>query len=67
MTSSILWIGACGRRAVSYEDRQDLLGHKSGRIKTHYTPAENSDLIEAANKVRVKETRTGYPAREYCG
>ena len=29
-----------GRRlraaGVSYEDRQDLLGHKSGRITTHY-------------------------------
>lgn len=43
-----------GRRlraaGVSFEDRQDLLGHKSGRITTHYSAAELSNLIEAANK-----------------
>lgn len=36
---------------VSFEDRQDLLGHKSGRITTHYSAAEIGNLIEAANKV----------------
>ena len=36
---------------VSYEDRQDLLGHRSGRITTHYSPSEVSNLIAAANKV----------------
>jgi integrase len=44
-----------GRRlraaGVSFEDRQDLLGHVSGRITTHYSAAELSRLIEAANKV----------------
>lgn len=44
-----------GRRlraaGVSLEDRQDLLGHRSGRITTHYSQAELSTLIEAANKV----------------
>jgi integrase len=44
-----------GRRlraaGVSYEDRQDLLGHKSGRITTHYSSAELKNLIEAADKV----------------
>lgn len=44
-----------GRRlraaGVSLEDRQDLLGHRSGRITTHYSQAELSALIEAANKV----------------
>jgi integrase len=44
-----------GRRlraaGVSFEDRQDLLGHKSGRITTHYSAAELTNLIEAANKV----------------
>ena len=44
-----------GRRlraaGVSFEDRQDLLGHKSGRITTHYSEAELFRLIEAANKV----------------
>jgi integrase len=44
-----------GRRlraaGVSFEDRQDLLGHRSGRITTHYSGAELSRLIEAANRV----------------
>jgi len=44
-----------GRRlraaGVSFEDRQDLLGHRSGRITTHYSAAELSKLIEAANNV----------------
>ncbi|MBS0375717.1 MAG: tyrosine-type recombinase/integrase [Proteobacteria bacterium] len=44
-----------GRRlraaGVSFEDRQDLLGHRSGRITTHYSAAELSKLIEAANQV----------------
>lgn len=44
-----------GRRlraaGVNFEDRQDLLGHKSGRITTHYSAAELTNLIEAANKV----------------
>jgi integrase len=43
-----------GRRlraaGVSFEDRQDLLGHKSGRITTHYSQAELSNLIAAAEK-----------------
>ena len=36
---------------VSFEDRQDLPGHRSGRITTHYSAAELANLIEAANKV----------------
>ena len=44
-----------GRRlravGVSFEDRQDLLGHRSGRITTHYSAAELANLIDAANKV----------------
>lgn len=44
-----------GRRlraaGVSFEDRQDLLGHKSGRITTHYSAAEIDNLIEAASFV----------------
>jgi integrase len=44
-----------GRRlraaAVSFEDRQDLLGHKSGRITTHYSALELKNLIDAANTV----------------
>lgn len=44
-----------GRRlraaGVSFEDRQDLLGHRSARITTHYSAAELSTLIEAANTV----------------
>jgi integrase len=45
-----------GRRlraaGVSFGDRQEfLLGHKSGRITTHYSAAEIVNLVEAANKV----------------
>jgi integrase len=36
---------------VSFEDRQDLLGHRSARITTHYSAAELSRLLEAANRV----------------
>ena len=44
-----------GRRlraaGVSFEDRQDLLGHRSGRMTTHYSVAELTKLIEAAESV----------------
>lgn len=44
-----------GRRlraaGVSFEDRQDLLGHKSTRITTHYSSAELLNLWKAANSV----------------
>ncbi|MFK7888898.1 MAG: tyrosine-type recombinase/integrase, partial [Gammaproteobacteria bacterium] len=44
-----------GRRlraaGVSFEDRQDLLGHRSGRITTHYSAPELNKLIESANKL----------------
>jgi integrase len=44
-----------GRRlraaGVGFEDRQDLLGHKSGRMTTHYSAAELGNLLEAANSV----------------
>ncbi|HEV7610385.1 MAG TPA: tyrosine-type recombinase/integrase [Steroidobacteraceae bacterium] len=50
-----------GRRlraaGVSFEDRQDLLGHRSGRITTHYSQAELTRLIEAAEKVCATESR----------
>ncbi|HHF7375225.1 tyrosine-type recombinase/integrase [Fluoribacter dumoffii] len=48
-----------GRRlraaGVSFEDRQDLLGHCSGRITTHYSSAELQNLFEAANRVCEKQ------------
>src|SRR5438270_4823884 len=48
-----------GRRlraaGVSFEDRQDLLGHRAGRITTHYSAAELCRLIEAAEKVCERE------------
>jgi integrase len=50
-----------GRRlraaGVSFEDRQDLLGHRSSRITTHYSAAEVSKLIEAADRVCGSEER----------
>jgi hypothetical protein len=42
---------------VSFEDRQDLLGHRSGRITTHYSAAELSKLLEAANRVCESDRR----------
>jgi integrase len=39
------------RAGVSFEDRQDLLGHRSGRITTHYSAAELASLLEVANRV----------------
>jgi integrase len=50
-----------GRRlraaGVSYEDRQDLLGHRSGRITTHYSAVELQNLIDAANRVCGEDSR----------
>lgn len=44
-----------GRRlraaGVGFEHRQDLLGHVSQRVTTHYSAAELGRLIEAANSV----------------
>lgn len=50
-----------GRRmrsvGVTLEDRQDLLGHESGRMTTHYSSAEIRCLIEAANRICSDESR----------
>ena len=50
-----------GRRlraaGVSFEDRQDLLGHRSTRITTHYSAADLLRLIEAANSVCDRDGR----------
>jgi hypothetical protein len=50
-----------GRRlrasGVSFEDRQDLLGHRSGRITTHYSALDLSRLIEGAESVCEKDGR----------
>ncbi len=50
-----------GRRlraaGISFEDRRDLLGHKSGRITTHYSQAELENLVAATNKVCGEESR----------
>jgi len=44
-----------GRRlravGVNFEDRQDLLGHRSGKITTHYSATEIENLYKAANRV----------------
>lgn len=51
-----------GRRlrasGVSFEDRQDLLGHRSNRMTTHYSAAEIQNLINAANKVCRRASNT---------
>ena len=50
-----------GRRlraaGVPLEDRQDLLGHRSGRITTHYSQTELTGLIEAADEVCDSKSR----------
>lgn len=50
-----------GRRlraaGVSFEDRQDLLGHRSGRITTHYSAAELVNLIAASARVCAEHSR----------
>ncbi len=50
-----------GRRlraaGVSFEDRQDLLSHKAGRITTRYSAAELSNLIDAANRICDQDSR----------
>ncbi len=43
---------------VSFEDRQDLLGHKSERMTTHYSAPDISRLIEAAEKVCERRPNT---------
>lgn len=44
-----------GRRlraaGVSFEDRQDLLGHKSSRVTTHYSAPELITLLQASERV----------------
>jgi integrase len=38
-----------GATGVSFEDRQDLLGHRSFRITTHYSSVELSRLSKRLN------------------
>jgi integrase len=45
---------------VSFEDRQDLLGHKSHRITTHYSSPDVGKLIAAAEKA-CDENAHNYP------
>ena len=51
-----------GRRlkaaGVDFEDRQVLLGHKSGSVTTHYSGSELKPLIDAANKVLQQTANT---------
>ncbi len=50
-----------GRRSravgVSLDDRQDLLGHRSGRIATDYSAAEIGALLEAVSRARERPSR----------
>ncbi|HEC60512.1 hypothetical protein LCGC14_0950740 [marine sediment metagenome] len=43
---------------VSFEDRQDLLGHKNGNITTHYSEAEIRNLITASNKICIEDVNS---------
>jgi hypothetical protein len=50
-----------GRRlraaGVSFEDRQDPLGRRSGRVTTHYSAAELESVIAAAERVCGENSR----------
>lgn len=52
-----------GRRlraaGVSFEDRQDLLGHRGRKVTTHYSVAEIENLLKAANLVNDACNRGG--------
>jgi hypothetical protein len=56
-TSSTRSADASEPRGVGFEDRQDLLGYRSGRITSHCSAAELSRLIEAAEKVCERDGR----------
>jgi hypothetical protein len=43
---------------VSFEDRQDLLGHKSDRMTTHYSSPDLARLIEVANRICQRRPST---------
>ncbi len=40
---------------VGFEDRQDLLGHKTGSITTHYSAPEIANLLAAVEKICTPE------------
>jgi len=42
---------------VGFEDRQDLLRHKSNRITTHYSKAEISNLLDAVGSICNREEK----------
>jgi integrase len=43
---------------VSFEDRQDLLGHRSGRITTHYSAPDISRLLHAVDSICEQKRTT---------
>jgi integrase len=53
-----------GRRlratGVGFEDRKNLLGHKSDHVTTHYSAPEISNLIAAAERVCELESRKNH-------
>ena len=53
-----------GRRlraaGVPLEARKVLLVHRNGDITTHYSAPELEELLEAANRVCVRKSGTGF-------
>ena len=43
---------------VSFEDRQDLLGHRSGRITTHYSAPDITRLLDAVESITKMKRAT---------
>ena len=50
---------------VGFEDRQDLLGHKSERITTHYSAPDIARLVEAAETVCERRPNTVLRVRRH--
>jgi hypothetical protein len=52
---------------VSFEDRQDLLEHKSGKFVTHYSESEIVNLIQASAPVCREHRDKLWPTRRRWG
>jgi hypothetical protein len=49
---------------VGLEDRQDLLGRKSGRMTTHYSATEIGNLLAAVS--RIANSPAKLPRAQCC-
>jgi hypothetical protein len=52
---------------MSFEDRQNLLGHKAAHVTTHYSAADIGNLIAASEKVCDFASPANLPHSQSCG